>query len=57
MPEYNTTMYVLTMVLVSLNRIISSGDRVTLEREYEDVIENLDIDGIDLDPDFMCIFE
>lgn len=57
MPEYDTTMYVLTMVLVSLNRIISSGDRITLEREYADIIDNLDIHRINVDPNFTCLFE
>lgn len=57
MVEYDTTMYVLTMVLVSLNRIILSGDRVTLEHEYADVIDNLDIYRINIDPDFRCLIE
>lgn len=57
MPEYDTTMYVLTMALISLNHIISSGDRVTLEHEYADIIDNLDIYRINIDPDFRCLFE
>lgn len=57
MPEYDTTMYVLTMVLISLNRIISLGDRIALEREYADIIDNLDIHRINIDPDFICLFE
>lgn len=57
MPENNTTMYVLTMLLMSFNRIISSGDRITLEREYADIIDNLDIYRINIDPDFRCLFE
>ena len=57
MVEYDTTMYVLTMVLISINRIILSGDRVTLEHEYADVIDNLDIYRINIDPDFRCLIE
>lgn len=54
---YETTMYVLTMVLVSLNRIISSEDRITLEYEYVDIIDNLNIHRINIDLVLICLFE
>lgn len=59
MSEYDSplTMYALSMVAISLNNIISSGNRITLEHEYTDIIENIDIYRINVAPDFRCLFE
>ena len=57
MPEDDNTMYVLTMVLVSLQRIISTVDRVTLEREHTNIIDNLNIYRIGIAPDVRGLVE
>ena len=35
------TMSALNMAIVSLHRITSTGDRVVLDREYDNIINNL----------------
>ncbi len=58
MPEYDPslTMYVLNMLIISLNHIISSRDRRTLEREYTNIIANLNFNENQIEPQIMSLF-
>ena len=58
MPEYDPllTMSALNMAIVSLHRITSSGDRLILDREYESIINNLQIAEINPDPELVELY-
>ncbi|MBQ6002370.1 MAG: ankyrin repeat domain-containing protein, partial [Synergistaceae bacterium] len=59
MSEYDPllTMSALNMAIVSLHRITSSGDRLILDREYDSIINNLNMGEINADPELMTLYD
>ena len=51
------TMSALNMAIVSLHRIISTGDRVVLDREYDNIINNLRMGEINADPELTGLYQ
>jgi parvulin-like peptidyl-prolyl isomerase len=51
------TMLALNMAIVSVHRITSSKDRVSLTNEYNNIINNLAIGNIESDPDITALYE
>ncbi len=43
------TMLALNMAIVSINRILTTQDRIVLEQEYQDIINNLSLGNIESD--------
>ena len=58
MPDYDPllTMSALNMAIVSLHRITSSGDRLILDREYYNIINNLRMSEINPDPELTELY-
>ena len=58
MPDYDPllTMSALNMAVVSLHRITSSGDRLTLDREYTNIINNIRMGEINDDPELTGLY-
>lgn len=58
MPDYDPllTMSALNMAIVSLHRITSSGDRLILDREYDNIINNLRMSEINPDPELTELY-
>ncbi|MDR3163953.1 MAG: hypothetical protein LBU13_00075 [Synergistaceae bacterium] len=50
------TMSTLNMAIVSLHRVTSSKDRVTLNAEYENIIDNLYLGNIEDDPELKALY-
>ncbi|MDR1580349.1 MAG: hypothetical protein LBS35_08320 [Synergistaceae bacterium] len=50
------TMNALNMAIVSINRVASSEDRVTLNAEYENIIDNLYLGNIEDDPELKALY-
>lgn len=50
------TMSALNMAIVSLHRVASSEDRVTLNAEYENIIDNLYLGNIEDDPELKALY-
>jgi TPR repeat protein len=50
------TMSALNMAIVSINRVASSEDRVTLNAEYENIIDNLYLGNIEDDPELKALY-
>lgn len=59
MSEYDPllTMSALNMAIVSLHRITSSGDRLILDREYDNIINNLRMGEINDDPELKELYQ
>lgn len=59
MHEYDPllTMSALNMAIVSLHRITSSGDRLILDREYDNIINNLQMGEINDDPELKELYQ
>ncbi|MBQ2615325.1 MAG: sel1 repeat family protein [Synergistaceae bacterium] len=59
MPDYDPllTMSALNMAVVSLHRITSSGDRLTLDREYTNIINNIRMGEINDDPELTGLYK
>ena len=51
------TMSALNMAIVSLHRITSTGDRVVLDREYDNIINNLRMGEINDDPELTELYQ
>ena len=51
------TMSALNLAVVSLHRITSSRDRLTLEREYTGIINNLRMGEINADPELTSLYQ
>ncbi len=50
------TMLALNMAIVSVNRILSTEDRIVLEQEYQNVINNLSLGNIESDKDMTMLY-
>jgi hypothetical protein len=50
------TMSALNMAIISLHRVASSEDRVTLNAEYENIIDNLYLGNIEDDPELKALY-
>ena len=59
MKKYDSmlTMSALNMAIISLHRIISSEDRVILDREYDNIINNLRMGEINADPELTELYQ
>ncbi len=50
------TMLALNMAIVSINRIITTQDRIVLEQEYQNIINNLSLENIESDHDMTALY-
>ena len=50
------TMLVLNMAIVSVHKILSAKDRIVLDQEYENIINNLSIGNIKSDPEITELY-
>lgn len=59
MPEYDPllTMSALNMAIVSLHRITSTRDRLILDREYKNIINNIRMGEINADPELTSLYQ
>ena len=57
--EYNPqhTMLALNMAIVSIHRIITTQDRMVLEQEYQNIINNLSLGNIESDQEIVSLYE
>ncbi len=51
------TMLTLNMAIVSIHRILSTQDRIILEQEYQNIINNLSLGNIESDYDLTTLFQ
>ena len=51
------TMLTLNMAIVSIHRILSTQDRIILEQEYQNIIDNLSLGNIESDYDLTTLFQ
>ena len=51
------TMLALNMAVVSVQRILAAKDRVILDQEYQNIINNLSLGNIRSDPEIMSLYE
>lgn len=51
------TMLALNMVIVSVHRIIATEDRIVLDQEYQNIINNLNVGNIEPDLDLTSLYE
>ncbi|MBQ3693351.1 MAG: hypothetical protein II884_01080, partial [Synergistaceae bacterium] len=59
MTEYDPllTMSALNMAIVSLHRITSTRDRLILDREYKNIINNIRMGEINADPELTSLYQ
>ena len=50
------TMLALNMAIVSVHRILTTGDRIVLEQEYQNIINNLSLGNIENDKDMTALY-
>ena len=50
------TMLALNMAIVSVHRILSAQDRIILDQEYQNIINNLSIGNIKSDPEITELY-
>ena len=50
------TMLALNMAIVSVHRILTTGDRIVLEQEYQNIINNLSLGNIENDKDMRDLY-
>ncbi len=50
------TMLALNMAIVSIHRILTTGDRIVLEQEYQNIINNLSLGNIESDKDMTALY-
>ncbi len=51
------TILALNMAIESINRIIATKDRITLDYEYRNIISNLKIGSIESDPEIVALYQ
>ena len=51
------TMLALNMAVVSVHRILAAQDRITLDQEYQNIINNLSLGNIRSDPEITRLYE
>ena len=51
------TALALNMAVVSINRILTTQDRVVLEREYDNIINRLALGNIESDPEIIELYQ
>lgn len=49
-------MLALNMAIVSINRILTTQDRIVLEQEYQDIINNLSLGNIESDYELTALY-
>lgn len=56
--EYDpqNTMLALNMAIVSVHRILATQDRIVLDQEYQNIINNLNLANIENDPDMLKLY-
>lgn len=50
------TMLALNMAIVSVHRILTTGNRIVLEQEYQNIINNLSLGNIESDKDMTALY-